>query len=213
MIYLLRHGETVWNVERRLQGQKDSPLTTRGIVQARALARLLGELIEDPAAFTLVASPLGRTWQTAVIVAEALGLDSQAIRFEPRLKEHHFGQWEGLTWGEVESGVPDLWAAREADKWNFRAPDGESYALVAARARNWLAERNGQERLIVVSHGLTGRVLRGLYGGLSQEEIMAAYEPQDSLFRLTDGVVQKLESGDPQNNEPGFQQPTDTKGI
>ena len=195
MIYLLRHGETVWNVERRLQGQQDSPLTTRGIAQAQALARLLGELTRDLAAFTLVASPLGRTWQTAVIVAEALGLDSRAIRFEPRLKEHNFGLWEGLTWAEVETAAPDLWAAREADKWNFRAPEGESYALVAARARSWLAERNGRDRLIVVSHGLTGRVLRGLYGGLTQEEIMATYEPQDSLFRLADGVVQKFESG------------------
>ena len=195
MIYLLRHGETVWNVERRLQGQKDSPLTSRGIAQAQTLAKLLGETIDDLAAFTLVASPLGRTWQTAVIVAEGLGLDSRAIRFEPRLKEHHFGQWEGLTWGEVETGAPDLWAGREADKWNFQAPGGESYALVAARASSWLAERNGSDKLIVVSHGLAGRVLRGLYGGLSQEEIMAAYEPQDSLFRLTGGMVQQFESG------------------
>ena len=133
MIYLLRHGETVWNVERRLQGQKDSPLTTRGIAQSQAMAQLLGELIEDPAAFTLVASPLGRTWQTAVIVAETLGLDSGAICFEPRLKEHHFGRWEGLTWAEVETETPELWAAREANLWNFQAPGGESYALVAVR--------------------------------------------------------------------------------
>jgi probable phosphoglycerate mutase len=196
MIYLLRHGETVWNVGRRLQGQRDSPLTLRGIAQARALAALLGELIDDPAACRLVASPLGRTWQTAVILCETLGLDCRAIGFEPRLKEHHFGAWEGLTWPEVEAGFPKLWAEREADKWNFRAPEGESYAMVAARARQWLDERNGEEKLIVVGHGLAGRVLRGLYAGLSQDEIMAAYEPQDSLFRLADGVVQKFESGD-----------------
>ncbi len=195
MIYLLRHGETVWNLEGRLQGQKDSPLTTRGIAQAQALAGLLSELIDNPAAFTMIASPLGRTWQSAVIVAEALGLGSRSIRFEPRLKEHHFGQWEGLTWNEVEARAPDLLAAREADKWNFPAPDGESYALVAARVGDWLAERNGGEKLIVVGHGLAGRVLRGLYAGLTQDEIMTASEPQDSLFRLSGGAVRNFASG------------------
>ena len=138
MIYLLRHGETIWNVERRLQGQRDSPLTLRGIAQARAVAALLGKLIKDPSDFTVVSSPLARTWQTAAIVCEGLGLAPAAIRFDDRLKEHDFGAWEGLLWQEVEQAFPDLWVAREADKWNHRVPGGESYAKVAARIGAWL---------------------------------------------------------------------------
>ena len=194
MIYLLRHGETIWNVDRRLQGQQDSPLTLTGIAQVRANGALLGELIEAPADFTVAASPLARTWQTAAIVCETLGLDVRSIRIEPRLMEHHFGDWEGFTPTEVAARFPDQWAAREADKWNFQVPGGESYALVDKRLRDWLGEQNGESRLIVVSHGLAGRVLRGAYGGLPREEIMALYEPHNSLYRLTGGVVQKFEA-------------------
>lgn len=189
MIYLLRHGETVWNVERRLQGRKDSPLTLRGIAQARTVADRLRELIDDPSAFTVVASPLARTWQTAVIVCQSLELDYRAIRFEPRLQEHHFGLWEGLTWQEIEARFPDLWAQRLAEKWTFEAPGGESYAKVAARVRGWLDEQERDARLIVVGHGLAGRVLRGLYANLPQAEVMEMLEPQGSLFRLAQGTI------------------------
>ncbi|MDH3596464.1 MAG: histidine phosphatase family protein [Rhodospirillales bacterium] len=189
MIYLLRHGETIWNVERRLQGRKDSPLTLRGISQARAVAGLLRDLINDPSTFTVVASPLARTWQTAVIVSQSLGLDCRAIRFEPRLQEHHFGLWEGLTWQEIEARFPDLWEQRRADKWAFEAPGGESYARVAARVRSWLDEQSADSRLIVVGHGLAGRVLRGLYGSLPQAEVMEMLEPQGSLYRLAEGTI------------------------
>jgi probable phosphoglycerate mutase len=189
MIYLLRHGETVWNVAGRLQGRKDSPLTLRGIAQARAVAERLRELLDDPSDFAIVASPLGRTWQTAVIVSQTLGFDPRVIRFEPRLAEHHFGLWEGLTWREIEARFPDLWAQRRADGWNFEAPGGESYARVAARVQSWLDERSGDERLIVVGHGLAGRVLRGLYAGLPRKEVMEMPEPQGCLHRLAEGAV------------------------
>ncbi len=197
MIYLLRHGETVWNAERRVQGHRDSPLTLKGIDQMQALAGLLGELIEDPSAYTIVASPLARTWQSAVIVAETLGLEPRAVRLEPRLKERHFGAWEGLTWSEIKESFADDLARRRADKWNFTVPGGESYAGVAARVGAWLSEQDNGARLIVAGHGLAGRVLRGLYAGLSQKEIMDLLEPQGSLFRLTGGVVQAFEIGPP----------------
>jgi probable phosphoglycerate mutase len=202
MIYLLRHGETVWNVERRLQGRKDSPLTLRGIAQARAVAALLRQLIEDLSAFTIVASPLARTWQTAAIVSQSLGLDCRAIRFEPLLQEHHFGLWEGLTWQEIETRFPDLWKQRLADKWAFEAPGGESYARVAVRVQGWLDEQDRDARLIVVGHGLAGRVLRGLYAGLSREEIMEMLEPQGSLYRLTEGTIASFKAEADEEGRP-----------
>ena len=79
MIYLFRHGETLWNRERRLQGQLDSPLTLRGIAQVRRNAETLQREIGDPAGLAMLASPLGRAWQSAVIVAETLGLDPRGV--------------------------------------------------------------------------------------------------------------------------------------
>lgn len=196
MIYLMRHGETVWNVARRMQGHRDSPLTLRGIGQARANGALLAELLDGSEARRIVASPLPRTWQTAAIVAERLGLDPNTIQFDDRLREQAFGEWEGLTMDEVARDHPDLWAAREADKWAFQVPGGESYAMVAARTRSWLDEQGDGSELVVVGHGLAGRILRGLYGGLTEAEVMASHEPQGSVFRLTGGVIQEVATGD-----------------
>ena len=196
MIYLLRHGETHWNRLGRMQGQQDSPLTLRGIEQARNNALRLRE-IEDLAGYEVVTSPLGRAWQTATIVAETLGLEFRKIRLEPRLMEVHFGAWEGLTQAEIREGHPEQWQARMKDKWNHPVPGGESYAQVARRAGAWLAEQNADCRRIVVCHGLTGRVLRGLYGKLAEEETMSLGEDHSSFWRLTEGVVQEFEDEKP----------------
>lgn len=193
MIYLLRHGETHWNRLGRMQGQQDSPLTLRGIEQARQNALRLRETIDDLSGYGIEASPLGRTWQTATIIAETLGLDFREIRLEPRLKEVHFGDWEGLTLAEISDRDPEQWQARMTDKWNHPVPGGESYALVARRAGAWMAEQSPDCRKIVVCHGLTGRVLRGLYGKLTEQETMSLSEDHTSFWRLTDGVVQEFQ--------------------
>ncbi len=99
MIYLLRHGETEWNREGRLQGHGDSPLTERGMAQAVAMGgavrRAVVEAGEDPAAYTLVSSPLGRALATARCVSAVLGSDPAALVEEPRLMEHGFGAGQG----------------------------------------------------------------------------------------------------------------------
>ena len=195
MIYLLRHGETIWNREGRLQGQGDSPLTLRGIEQARALGRCLAREIDDPAAFSLVASPLGRCWQTAAIVAETLGLDTGAIAFEPRLMEHAFGDWEGLTKPEIKARDPDSWRARAADKWNVPVPGGESHGMVSARVARWLEEQDRDSRLIVVSHGMAGRALRACYAGLPGDAITGLTEDHAQVFRLADGKIASFDAG------------------
>ena len=194
MIYLLRHGETLWNVAGRLQGQSDSPLTWRGIQQARALGESLLRQDRVDGATALISSPQGRAWQTAAIVAEVLGGNPRAIAFDDRLKELDFGAWTGLTFEEVAAAHPEDWARREADKWHVRPPGGESYADVAARARSWLDEQEGGGVRIVVCHGLFGRVLRGLYGGLPAETIFTLDEPQTALFRLNDGRIERIDS-------------------
>jgi probable phosphoglycerate mutase len=190
-LYLIRHGETAFNVEGRYQGQQDSPLTARGRAQARRHGILLKALIGAPEAWRMVASPLGRTLATARIICAELGRPEGAIETDARLKEIAFGEWEGLTAREIEARYPDAWAAWEADRWHHLRPGGESYAQLAARIGAFL--RDAEVDAIVVGHGGAGRVLRGLYGRLAQDEILTLDEPQDAIFRLNQGTVARFE--------------------
>ncbi len=195
MIYLLRHGETVWNREGWNQGHRDSPLTRRGIAQAEAMGRcLLGE-IEEPRPWAIVASPLGRAWQSAAIVSEVLGLEPHAITHETRLMEIEFGEWEGRGFDQIEADRPGILAQRAADKWRFRPPGGESYADLNARVASWLSPVSAWAKLIVVCHGGTGRILRGCFAQLSREVTMNLDNPQDELYRLHDGRFEVLKTG------------------
>jgi broad specificity phosphatase PhoE len=164
----VRHGETGYNVEGRLQGQRDIPLDALGREQASAIGAKLAtlapeELARLDAAGEFYVSPLGRTRETMELARAAMGFAPDAYRLEPLLKELTFGDWEGLTWPEVEARDPASVAAREADKWSFCPPRGESYAMLAERLRPWLAAR--QADCFVVSHGGVARAFMALIGG------------------------------------------------
>lgn len=189
MIYLLRHGETVFNRQRRLQGQGDSPLTERGIEQAWSMGQRLRSLLGDLSSLRLITSPLGRCRHTAALVADALGFDKDLIEPEPRLMEHAYGHWEGLTPEEIEARYPTVWRAREVDRWSVTVPGGENYSLVATRVQSWLDEVAEEDRLIVVSHGSSGRILRGLYAGLPREKISALSQRHGEIHCLSDRRV------------------------
>ncbi len=195
MIYLLRHGETVWNREGRIQGRRDSPLTRAGIAQAEAMGRTLrGEIGGDPRAWAIVASPLGRAWQSAAIVAEILGLAPEAIAREPRLAEMGFGAWEGLTYQEVEAAEPGAVARRARDQWQFRPPGGESYADLSARVAPWVAALEDRAKLIAVCHGGTGRALRQRYAGLSRDAALELSIDQNEIYRLHDAKIEIMKT-------------------
>jgi probable phosphoglycerate mutase len=194
VIYLLRHGETTANRDGRLQGRGDSHLTLKGVAQIRAVGALLVREITDPSRFSVVSSPLGRARQSAAIVCRALGLDPATVRCDPRLTEYGFGQWEGLLVAEVEASAPGAWAKREADRWTFAPPGGESYAMVAERVGGWLGEQAPEARLIVVCHGAVSRVLRGLYAGLQPAESVSLSQDQTNLYRLGDGRIETLKA-------------------
>ncbi|RYE75137.1 MAG: histidine phosphatase family protein, partial [Hyphomicrobiales bacterium] len=98
LIYMIRHGQTDWNAEIRLQGQKDIPLNDTGRNQARGNGRALADILGTQAiAFDYVASPLGRTRETMELLRGAMGLAPEAYRTDDRLKEVSFGDWEGFT--------------------------------------------------------------------------------------------------------------------
>jgi broad specificity phosphatase PhoE len=191
-IYLVRHGETEWNREGRVQGHLDSPLTARGREQARRAGLTLAELLAGEPPFELLASPLGRAQASAELVLEALGPLVTNRRNDDRLTEISWGRWEGMARAEIAAREPELWRWREADRWRHPPPDGESHVMLADRARGWLESVAVLPRLIVVGHGAWGRVLRGLYQDLRPEQIDALDEPQDALFRLAAGTVLRI---------------------
>jgi probable phosphoglycerate mutase len=187
-IYLIRHGETVWNREGRLQGHLDSPLTLNGIRQAEAYGRKLAE-ISAGEALSLHASPLGRTRQTAAIICEIAGLPYNEIRVDARLKEISLGEHDGYPgWEQLDRDFPELAARRKADPWNYQHPGGESSELVRRRVRPFLEELRQQGGVhLIVAHGVLNKVMRGVYRGLSEEECFALDRPQDGFYVLEDG--------------------------
>ncbi len=169
-IVFVRHGETDYNAEGRLQGQRDVPLNSRGRAQAASIGRALRMAMPDAlaaleAAEAFIASPLARTCETMELARAALGLAPGRYALEPALKELTFGEWEGLTWPQVWNRDPAGARAREADKWNFAPPDGESYAMLAQRLLPWLETRDAD--CFVVSHGGVARALMTLIAGVS----------------------------------------------
>ena len=190
-LYYVRHGQTEWNRDGRLQGRQDSALTQLGRSQAEQQGRILARLLEAPTEFQFIASPLGRTRETARIVTATLGVAFDTVRLDERLVELSFGSWEGATEQDVEAHSPGQWAAREAQMWSHRAPSGgESYSDAAERAALWLAEwRTAPRPTVIISHGGLGRVFRGHYAGLSPAEALALDFPQGVVHLLQNGVL------------------------
>jgi probable phosphoglycerate mutase len=193
-IYLARHGETVWNRDGRFQGRLDSPLTQRGLDQARRMGETLAQRIprHERAEWIIVTSPLGRAQHTARIIASILGLAGADMETEARLAEVDIGSWAGLDMAEIEACSPGALDGSTRHDWHFRAPDGESHAAMSGRIADFLAAASRRERLIIVAHGVTLRVLRGLYLGLSGETALQLESPQDAIFRLRGGGVDEI---------------------
>ncbi len=188
MIYLCRHGQTVFNREHRIQGQQDSELTPLGRGQARDMAERLHSLTAaDPGPWRLQSSPLGRARATAEIIGARLGL---AVALDARLMEVSVGAWEGQLRSALAGAHPDAFAGAG---WVFQGPGGETYADLMARVAEWLAEQDEDSRVIVVSHGVAGRLIRGAYAALSPTATLALDIPQDALFRLSDGQIERIE--------------------
>lgn len=148
-IVLVRHGETNWNVEQRIQGQGDSPLTQSGIEQAQAIGKRLAREQFD----RLIASDLGRAMQTA---REIAALTHHAVSPDARFRERHFGAGEGLTYKEIDERYPGAFSrVREVDP-DFAIPGGESrrqFHARVVRGLEALAHEHRGESLVVVTHG------------------------------------------------------------
>jgi broad specificity phosphatase PhoE len=185
-IYLLRHGETEWNAQGRYQGKLDSPLTWRGRKQAEDVGHLLSAVLKGRNV-ALHISPLGRARETAEIICNFI--DAAPV-IEPRIQEVSIGSWDGLTRIDIDAGWPGRLAGCNAYDWFFRAPDGESYQEASVRVSSWLMELKGVT--VAVSHGLTGRFIRGAYLGLTREQALSLPVPQQVIWHLVAHRVEAL---------------------
>lgn len=191
ILYFLRHGETDWNAEGRLQGQTDIPLNDKGRAQAAGIARsirdghIAGVSAERLVALPFIASPMGRARETMEIIRNGLGFPIDDYTIDDRLKEIGFGRWEGSVWREIQERDPGGSLARERDKWNYVPPGGESYEVVQTRVAEWLGTISGDA--CVVAHGGVARVLLVLLADLPRKRAVSADIWQGKLLKLGEG--------------------------
>jgi probable phosphoglycerate mutase len=152
---------------------------------------VLAELLAGKAAsLDFVASPLMRARQTMEIIRAALALPATGYRTDDRLREIHYGHWEGHLWSELTHTDPEGYAARQADVWDWQPNGGESYRMLSDRVARWLAEM--KRDAVVVSHGGVSKVLRGLVLQLSSGEIADLDVPQDKVLLVEAGTIRWL---------------------
>jgi broad specificity phosphatase PhoE len=189
VLYYVRHGQTDWNAQRRLQGQLDIPLNPLGREQAVRSGGILRDLFErdrrTAGGFDYVASPLGRARETMELIRGGLGLDPATYRTDPRLKEMSFGRWEGFTFTELQAREAETLAARENDKWGFVVPGGESYAQLVVRVHAWY--ETIERDTVVAAHGGVARALMAHLGIESEQSASALREIGQGVVYVFEG--------------------------
>jgi probable phosphoglycerate mutase len=184
-VYFVRHGQTEWNAQKRLIGNKDLPLTDLGRRQAADAGTCLGWLNGRVSALDFIAGPLLRTRQTMEILRAELGLDVGSYRQDERLKEVDYGQWEGRTWAQIGDSDPSNFQRREADPYGFVHPGGESYARLGDRVRAFLETLT--KDACIVSHGGVCRTVLVLAAGMAPDAAARLAIPQDRILMLRGG--------------------------
>ncbi|SCY40826.1 histidine phosphatase family protein [Paracoccus tibetensis] len=190
-LYLIRHGETRWNREGRLQGRLDSPLTAQGRAQALALADLVRAL---PG--TRFSSPQGRAVATARLLFGAAG-----FRTDARLAEVDVGAFTGCAMSDLHIAHPALFAERGLG-WYDRCPGGEGFAALAARCRSFLSELQGPA--LLVGHGITLRMIWAVATEAGVARLHEAPLAQGAVLAVRDGRSLLLEPPNGLANGGGF---------
>jgi broad specificity phosphatase PhoE len=192
-IYYIRHGETAWNVEGRLQGALDVPLNDLGRRQATKSGNILAELLardgRDKSSLSFVASPLGRARSTMELVRSILKLPPDEYSLDNRLREIGYGVWEGSTLAEMQAADPELFAKRQTAKWTMAPEGGETYAMVQLRMRDWYDSLLLDT--VAVAHGGTARALMVALGLETPSSAADLVIEQGTVYVFRDGDLQK----------------------
>lgn len=198
-LFIARHGETVFNAAKRLQGDHaHTPLTRSGFAQADAMGTALAAVLGTRPALSLWASDTGRALQTLAVITEHLGLDWHEAQRDARLAEIGMGCWGGRYYADV---IAEVGPVIEAPEMLLKpAPDGETYPQIAARVTGWLTEHaaNPGDRLVIM-HGISSRVLRGVLLGLPAHPVFGAPVapglPQGSVVMIAEGCEEIVVTG------------------
>ena len=175
-LYVLRHGETEWNAENRLQGHFDSPLTATGRAQAQTQNAILRRC--DLSNFAALSSPQKRAQDTAEIALEGLlPFDSHA-----GLAEIGIGEWAGRCRAEL---MAHCQGARDTYDLYEHAPDGEGFVALYARCAAFLSRLTGPH--VLITHGITSRMLRLRVLGRDLDDLGDMQGGQGVVFHLSDG--------------------------
>jgi len=186
-IYFIRHGETDWNAQSRYQGQADVPMNAKGRAQAERNGKALCAMLPGIAQADFVASPLLRARETMEIMRTAMGLAPDAYTLDERLKELHYGHWQGILADEIPGVDAAGLEARALDSFRWRPHGGESYEDLMARSVGWL--QSIERDTVVAAHGGVSRVLRGHLYGLDVATVPELDVPQDRVLVLRcDGI-------------------------
>jgi broad specificity phosphatase PhoE len=191
-LFIARHGETVFNAAGRMQGMyAHTPLTREGCEQASTMGAALKRHVDDATPLALISSPAGRTLQTLALVVEELGRDWHDNDTDVRLREIDVGDWDGCYYKDI---APDIRSIMDMEHKLFikKAPGGEDYRDVAERVSEWLSEQAFEADMLVITHGMTARVLRGILLGLEPLEgfgaPIASGLAQGSMVMIRDGI-------------------------
>jgi broad specificity phosphatase PhoE len=177
-IYVLRHGETEWNFDERMQGHQDSPLTPRGRAQAAQQGEVLRAL-GLPVGTEFRSSPQGRSRITAEIACSQFG----QITDDPDLMELGLGRWEGHRVPQMEAEAPELFKTKGLF-WKFFAPGGESYEAIEQRCQNVLDRVTAPT--VLITHGVTSRILRVLALGRAKSDYASLPGGQGVVYEIRD---------------------------
>ncbi len=193
VIYYIRHGETSWNAEGRLQGTRDVPLNELGHRQAIHAGRILADLLvrdgRDTASLPFVASPLIRARATMELVRGELNLPRGDYALDDRLREIAYGVWEGSTLAEMQAADPGLYARRLTAKWTLAPEGGETYAQVQVRMADWYGSLRGDT--VAVAHGGTARALMVSLGLETPTSAADLLIEQGAVYVFRDGGLRK----------------------
>jgi probable phosphoglycerate mutase len=193
VIYYIRHGETAWNADGRLQGTRDTALNDLGRRQAVQSGHILADLLardrRDKAQIPYLSSPLLRARATMELMRGALNLPPRDYATDDRLREIGYGQWEGSTLSEMQAADPAFFARRLADKWRVAPEGGETYEAVQRRMRDWYDRVRGV--MVVVAHGGTARALMVALGIETPESASDLPIAQGAVYVFSTGGLKK----------------------
>jgi broad specificity phosphatase PhoE len=191
VLYLIRHGETDFNVAQRLQGRYETSLNARGRQQANECGVILRDLFARehrlPADYAYVSSPLVRARETTELVRAALALEPRGYDLDARLMEISYGEWEGRTLPEIQARDPHVLARRHRNKWDFAPPGGESYRDVAKRVGDWYASVTRDT--VAAAHGGVARALMANLHILPEQDATHADILQGVVYVFAAGTL------------------------